>query len=348
MAQWNPTTYLQFSDERSRPFFDLVARVRAESPRRVVDLGCGPGQLTATLAERWPGAEVQGIDSSPAMIDRAAEHAGERLSFTVGDASSWHPTEPVDVLVSNATLQWVPGHRALLAGFVQALAPSGWLALQVPGNFEEPSHRLLRELAADPRFAPSTDGVEAPAAFDAATYLADLSALGCSVEAWETTYLHVLSGPDPVFRWISGTGARPVLQSLPDALRPTFEAEYRQLLRQAYPEQAFGTVLPFRRVFAVAHRQGPEVSVVRNDSASRFEGRIGDELVGVVDYHLSGSTVVITHTGTEPRWRGRGIAAVLTRAALDDAATRGQHVRPVCPYTASYIDQHPQYRDLLG
>jgi len=254
MPRWDPTTYLQFAEERSRPFFDLLSRVEAGEPRLVVDLGCGPGQLTATLAERWPTATVQGVDLSEDMIERAQEHAGPRLRFSVGDVSDWQSAVPVDVLVSNAVLQWVPGHRELLRRWVAALAPSGWLAFQVPGNFHEPSHRLLHQLAVDERFARFTAQTAVPSASDATTYLADLAALGCSVQAWETTYLHVLTGPDPVFRWISGTGARPILQALPDDLRAQFEQEYRALLRQAYPPQPFGTVLPYRRVFVVGHR----------------------------------------------------------------------------------------------
>jgi trans-aconitate 2-methyltransferase len=252
MVIWDPSTYLQFSDERSRPFFDLIARVRAESPQYVVDLGCGPGQLTAALAQRWPAATVTGLDSSPDMIERATELARPGLTFSLADARRWHPPAPVDVLVSNATLQWVPDHRQLLPRLVASLAAGGWLAVQVPGNFDEPSHRLLHELAADPRFAAAATGVERPDAYDAATYLADLSELGCRVEAWETTYLHVLTGPDPVFRWISGTGARPVLQALAEPQRAEFAAEYRAMLRQAYPAHPYGTVLPFRRVFVVA------------------------------------------------------------------------------------------------
>jgi trans-aconitate 2-methyltransferase len=260
LTSWNPTTYLQFADERSRPFFDLLAQVRAPAPKSVVDLGCGPGQLTAALAERWPGASVAGLDSSPEMIERASGHASDRVSFAVADLRQWRPSTPVDVLVSNATLQWVPGHRSLLPGLIDCLSPGGWLAFQVPGNFDQPSHTLLHELSADPRFAAATDGVERPTAFDATTYLSDLSELGCEVQAWETTYLHVLTGPDPVFRWISGTGARPVLQALSEEQRAEFEPEYRALLAAAYPATAFGTVLPFRRVFVVARRGGVEGS----------------------------------------------------------------------------------------
>ena len=255
MTVWSPATYLAFAAERSRPFMDLLERVTPhEDPRLVVDLGCGPGELTAGLADRWPTTEVLGIDSSPEMIQKAQDYNSPRVAFRVQDLMDWQPDSTVDVIVSNATLQWVPRHRELLPRFIEALSTSGWLAFQVPGNFAEQNHRLLHDLAADPRFAPFTRDVERPAAFDAASYLDDLSALGCQVDAWETSYLHVLSGPDPVFRWISGTGARPVLQALPAELRAEFEREYRAKLRDAYPSRPYGTVLPYRRIFVVAKR----------------------------------------------------------------------------------------------
>lgn len=253
-SRWDPQTYLQFADERSRPFFDLTARVGAAHPGRIVDLGCGPGQLTAALAQRWPTSEILGVDSSAEMIASAQQHAVATVRFEMADLREWRPDRPVDVVVSNATLQWVPGHRALFPDLVDALTPGGWLAFQVPGNFGEPSHTLLKSLAADARFAEATAAVEYPNAFDPSTYLADLAALGCRVDAWETTYLHVLTGPDPVFRWISGTGARPVLQALSDEERAVFVPDYQAQLRTAYPEQDFGTVLPFRRVFVVAQK----------------------------------------------------------------------------------------------
>jgi trans-aconitate 2-methyltransferase len=255
MSVWNPTTYLEFADERSRPFFDLLSRVNATHPKVVIDLGCGPGQLTTSLADRWPSAQIVGLDSSPEMINRAAAFAGPRLSFRIQDLRDWRPETPVDVVISNATLQWVPGHRDLLPFLISTLAADGWLAFQVPGNFDEPSHQLLCRLAADPRYAPMLTEVVWPAAADAASYLDDLAGLGCSVDAWETTYVHVLRGPNPVFRWISGTGARPVLQALPDDHRAQFVAEYQELLKQAYPTRPYGTVLPFRRIFVVAHWQ---------------------------------------------------------------------------------------------
>lgn len=249
--RWDPERYLTYADERGRPFVELLARVDAASPRHVVDLGCGPGTLTALLAERWPDAEVIGLDSSVEMIERA-RGSESRVRFEVADLGQWRARRPVDVLVSNATLQWVPDHVDLLPGLVSQVAPGGWFAFQVPNNFAEPSHTLLHRLASDPRFAGHTEGVARPAAHGPEVYLDVLQELGCTVDAWETTYLHVLPGEDPVFTWVSGTGARPVLQALPDGLRAQFESEYKQLLRDAYPSRGHGTVLPFRRVFVVA------------------------------------------------------------------------------------------------
>jgi trans-aconitate 2-methyltransferase len=251
---WDAEAYLSFEDERARPFHDLMTRVTLGAPRVVVDLGCGAGNLTETLAQRWPSAQVLGIDSSAEMIEAASQSASPRVSFQLADLRDWRSDRPVDVLVSNATLQWVPNHLALLAGLVEQVSPGGQVAIQVPGNFDEPSHRLLHELAAESRFAEHTRGVVRPSAHGPEVYLTEFARLGCSVDAWETTYLHVLSGPDPVLRWISGTGARPILTALPAALRTEFEREYAEALRRAYPEQQIGTVLPFRRIFAVASK----------------------------------------------------------------------------------------------
>jgi trans-aconitate 2-methyltransferase len=248
---WDPERYSAFVDERGRPFLDLITRIGAATPRTVVHLGCGTGNLTVLLSLRWPGAKVRGVDSSAEMVDRAPSDAG--VAFSVGDIRDWR-TAPgtVDVLVSNAALQWVPGHLDLLPVLVESVSPGGWLAFQVPGNFEEPSHTIRRDLAAEPAYAAHTAGVSVPDAHDAATYLGRLRDLGCEVDAWETTYLHVLTGPDPVFTWVSGTGARPTLEALPDPERTQFEQEFKQRLREAYPERGGAVVLPFRRVFVVA------------------------------------------------------------------------------------------------
>ncbi len=255
---WDPQQYLRFGDERSRPFTDLLRRVPAPDPRYVVDLGCGPGNLTATLAARWPGAYVRGIDSSPEMIARARESAPPgRVEFTLGDLRAWRPARDVDVLVSNATLQWVPGHLDLFPQLVGALAPGGWFAFQVPGNFDAPSHRLLAELRAAPEWRSRLGALEehAPAVHEPEEYLATLAGLGCAVDAWETTYLHVLAGEDAVLTWMKGTGLRPVIGALDEADLGRFLEDYGAALRAAYPRHEYGTVLPYRRIFAVAHRE---------------------------------------------------------------------------------------------
>ncbi|CAN5233324.1 methyltransferase domain-containing protein [soil metagenome] len=253
---WDPERYLTYADERGRPFVELVTRVAAMAPTTVVDLGCGPGNLTRLLVERWPGARVQGLDSSPAMIDAARrDPAAAEIAFSVADLRDWHPTRPVDILVSNATLQWVDGHLDLLPRLVGAVAPGGWFAFQVPGNFTEPSHELRRELAAEAPYADFTGALATPSSHDPATYLRVLEGLGCEVDAWETTYLHVLSAavdPDPVFTWVSATGARPTLEALPPELRERFSTEFKERLRVAYPAVDGRVVLSFRRVFAVA------------------------------------------------------------------------------------------------
>jgi trans-aconitate 2-methyltransferase len=254
---WDPDRYLLYADERGRPFIDLLHRVDAGSPRRVVDLGCGPGNLTALLASRWPGAEVVGIDSSREMVDRALADHVEGVRFELGDVRTWPAEAPaggVDVLTANATFQWVPGHLDLLPRLVETVAPGGWFAFQVPGNHDAPSHELLHRLADDHRFAEHTAGVARPLSHEPEAYAEALRDLGLVVDAWETTYLHLLQGEDPVFTWISGTGARPTLAALPEELRDEFVGEYKALLRSAYPRGRHGTVLPFRRIFVVAHR----------------------------------------------------------------------------------------------
>lgn len=255
--RWDPGQYLRFGDVRGRPFADLLARVKAATPDLVVDLGCGPGTLTRTLAQRWPDADVVGVDSSVEMVERAkTDGEGPRLRFEVADLREWEPDGPVDVLTSNATLQWVPGHLDLLSRLVAAVRPGGWLAFQVPGNFGELTHTSLASLLQEPRWRTRLSGavLESPYAEEPSTYLAALVALGCSADVWETTYLQVLEGPDAVVSWMTGTGLRPVLGVLDDAEKGEFLADYRERVAPAYLEQDFGTVLPYRRIFAAAQR----------------------------------------------------------------------------------------------
>jgi trans-aconitate 2-methyltransferase len=252
-VRWDPAQYARYGSERSRPFFDLVGRIGAPSPHTVVDLGCGSGELTASLSERWPGADVRGIDSSLPMLERAARHQG--VTFSVGRAEEVDLTG-TDVLVANAVLQWVPEHPRLLRTWAGQLTEGGWLAFQVPANFTAPSHRLMRELAESPSWRDRLHGVlRGPeTVLEPAVYLDLLVACGMRVEAWQTEYLHVLQGPDPVLEWVRGTGLRPVLATLDEDDAAAFSSEYAALLREAYPARAHGTVFGFRRTFVVAHR----------------------------------------------------------------------------------------------
>lgn len=252
---WDPREYLRFAGERARPFVELVGRIDVPSPGTVVDLGCGDGSTTALLADRWPAARVTGIDSSPEMLAAAPRRPG--LEFLLGDVRDWRPQEPVDVVVCNAVLHWVPGHDRLLGRWAEQLPPGGALAVQVPGNFRAPTHALLAKLCRSPAWAERlADVAPSPsAALEPTGYLEVLTGAGLSTDVWETTYLHVLSGDDPVLGWVRSTVLRPVLARLDGTAATAFTDEYAGALRSAYPRRADGsTVLPFRRLFAVGTR----------------------------------------------------------------------------------------------
>jgi trans-aconitate methyltransferase len=360
---WSPQQYRAYASHRARPFFELLSRIDLTAPAYVVDLGCGPGERTADLAARWPGAIIDGIDSSSEMITEARrmirELSGSRngaaddlltgagagagagadiepnennaevkraagpadpvdasdpgarvyggsggagglggagpldrlgdaaglgglgdssrgglggqagpadlrdpgdspgdLRFSVGDLAEWTPKRPVDVIFSNAALQWVPGHQRLLPKWVEALAPGGRLAFSMPGNFDGPSHRILRELCQSARWRDRLGQVNRHNIVgNPADYFELLSDEGCDVDAWETTYLQVLHGTDPVLEWMKGTALRPALDALPEeGAREEFLAELTLLLRESYPPGPHGTLFPFRRIFVVASR----------------------------------------------------------------------------------------------
>ena len=250
---WNPQTYLAFADQRGRPFFDLMARVGAESPRRVADLGCGPGNLTEHLVRRWPDAVVEAFDSSAEMVAAARERG---IDAHVGDVRDWTPKPDTDVVLSNATLQWIPEHVDLLLRWAHQLAPGAWIAVQVPGNFDAPSHAAVWKLAGrEPWSEPLRDipfrtgkVVESPD-----RYAELLTEAGCSVDVWETTYVHELTGEHAVLNWITGTALTPVRDRLDDEQWQRFRAELIPMLDEAYPVRPDGrTFFPFRRIFVVA------------------------------------------------------------------------------------------------
>jgi len=251
---WDPTAYLTFDDHRSRPFHDLLARVGATEPRRVVDLGCGPGHLTGLLSTRWPDAEIDALDSSPEMVEDARARGVPARQVDVRD---WQPGPTDDVVVTNAVLQWVPGHAELLVRWVGEMPKGGWFAMQVPGNFSAQSHALVRELLAEPAWSGRVQVRDELAVAPPADYADSVAGVGAEVDAWETTYMHRLTGPDPVLTWISGTALRPVRAALDDAEWDQFRAELSPRLRKAYPPRPDGsTWFPFRRIFLVARAGG--------------------------------------------------------------------------------------------
>ncbi len=250
---WDPGQYLAFADLRLRPALDLLARVPVESPATVVDLGCGPGNVTRILKQRWPDAAITGIDGSPEML-AAARKEDPAIDWREADIAAWRPEAPVDVLYSNAALHWLDGHDALFPRLLEMVARGGALAVQMPRNPDAPFQALMTEVAQDgpwwdilaPLLRP--DPVAGPG-----FYYDLLRRHAAHVELWETTYSQVLSGDNPVLDWVKGSRLRPLLAALEEPERSEFEAAYAARLPAAYPKLADGdTLLPFRRLFLVA------------------------------------------------------------------------------------------------
>ena len=255
MHGWDAGQYLRFADERTRPALDLLAQIDLAAPRRIVDLGCGPGNSTGLLRERWPAAAITGLDTSADMLDAARrDHPG--IDFVAGDIAAWSPAEPYDLVFSNAALQWVGDHERLLPRLIDAVNADGVLAVQMPRNHESPSHRLMREAAEAGPWRSRLQQVRAIAPVaESAAYHRLLASLAGRLEIWETEYLHCLSGRDPVVEWTRGTGLRPYLDRLAGAERDGFLAAYTARVAAAYPAEPDGTTLfPFRRIFIVAAR----------------------------------------------------------------------------------------------
>jgi len=249
---WDPKVYLAFGEERTRPARELLARINADDPRRIVDLGCGPGNSTALLAARWPAADLEGVDNSEAMLNDARK-ASFKAHWTLADVGNWNPSETYDVIFSNATLQWIGDHANLLPQIVTHLAKDGLFAFQVPRTFGEPCHTLIHEIAQDPRWKDKLAGVrDWWNVQEPEIYFEILEPFARSIDIWETRYVQVLEGEDAVFRWMSGTGLRPFADALEGAAREAFLAEYRARVARAYPRRASGaTLYPFQRLFCV-------------------------------------------------------------------------------------------------
>lgn len=251
---WDPKTYLDFEDERTRPAAELLARVNPKNPVHVIDLGCGPGNSTALLARRWPKAKLEGLDSSEPMLDQA-RRSGITAQWHSGDIPSWTPKHRYDVIFTNATIQWIEDQETLLPRLMSHLEPGGVLAFQVPTNFNEPSHRLMRDVAAEGPWSTKLKDVRNLVLGTAKGYYDMLEPHAASLDIWESEYLQVFTGEDPVYRWVSGSGLRPFVNALAGAEREDFVADYKRRLAAAYPMRASGkTLFPFKRLFVVARR----------------------------------------------------------------------------------------------
>ncbi len=254
---WDPAQYLKFAGERLRPALDLLARIPAAAPATVVDLGCGAGNLAPLFLQRWPQAKLLGVDGSPEMLARARADFPQ-ASFVQADVATWRPAQPVDVLYSNATLHWLDHHDRLVPGLLESVRPGGWLAIQMPRNFDAPSHSLITEaIEQGPWRAKLEPHLRRKPTAEPQFYWRILQDKTASLEIWESEYLQVLKGDNPIAEFTKGSWLKQFLDRLREPERGAFEADYRSRVRAAYRAEPDGrTLFPFRRLFIVAQRAG--------------------------------------------------------------------------------------------
>jgi len=255
-TQWDPAQYLAFAGLRLRPALELLARIPLAAPRRVVDLGCGAGNVTGALRRRWPDAELTGVDNSPQMLAQAAREPipGAPVQWQFGDLALWTPPQPCDLIFSNAALHWIGDHAQLFPRLIGQLAPQGVLAVQMPRNFSAPSHRLMTTAAqAGPWRERLAGRMNAAPVAEPQAYYDWLAPLCSTVDIWETEYQQVLTGDNPVAEFTKGSWLKSLLDALQEPERGQFEAEYRRLVLAAYPKRHGGkTLFPMKRLFIVA------------------------------------------------------------------------------------------------
>lgn len=251
MQDWNPELYLQFSAERTRPAQELAARIAGRAVSCACDLGCGPGNSTELLRKCWPQAAITGVDTSPAMLEKA-RRALPDCDFIEEDISRWLPVSPPDLIYANASLQWLPDHAALFTRLAGMLAPRGALAVQMPDNWQEPSHALMRVTAQE--LGLPVRGRET--LLSAEAYYDILCQAGCQVDIWRTTYYHLMPGVEAIVEWLRATGLRPFLEKRDQEEQQAFIDHYQRLLAQHYAPRRDGRLmLAFPRLFIVAARQ---------------------------------------------------------------------------------------------
>jgi len=256
MTDWNPSNYLKFKNERTQPSIDLVSRIAGENPSTIVDLGCGPGNSTKILADKWPRAKITGIDNSPEMLKKAQDDF-PRISWILSDISELDNSDAYDIVFSNATLQWLPDHEALIPRLFGLTNKTGVLAIQVPMNQNAPLHQALLRVAKSEKWGRFTADCDRSMNYRSASYYYDiLSNLTNSFAVWETTYVHVLDNHRALIEWNKSTGMRPYLNALPDdTARAQFEEDVLEICKKEYPVQRNGKILyPFARAFLTAHK----------------------------------------------------------------------------------------------
>jgi trans-aconitate 2-methyltransferase len=252
---WDPAQYEKFKKERARPFFDLLAQLDDISPRTVVDLGCGTGELTAELAKKWPHATVLGVDNSPEMLEKSKTHAHERLRFELNEMAQWSPRAPVDLIYSNSAFHWLKPHEEQIRRVAGFVASGGTLAFQAPNQYREPSHTIIQDVRNSTEWKPligsaTSDGYLAAPNW----YLDTLREMGFAPRLWETIYYQVLEGENAALEWVKGTALRGVLAKLDLDQQKRFLEQCAEKFSAAYPKTKGGTLFPYRRMFVVAKR----------------------------------------------------------------------------------------------
>lgn len=255
-SDWSPTQYLKFEDHRTRPATDLLSRVTTTDPSMVTDVGCGPGNSTELLVARFPRAVTCGFDTSEKMVNAAQERLPAQ-KFEMADVTTWTPSQPQDLIFSNAVLQWVPDHGTLLPRLMSYLGQKGTLAIQMPDNLDQPSHTSMRAAAEDPRWSSRLKAADAARTeiLSAEDYWSVLHDHASAIEIWRTIYYHPLQGLEGIVDWFKGTGLLPYLNLLRDDEKEDYLTKYKGYLAEHYTVMRDGTVLlAFPRLFIIASR----------------------------------------------------------------------------------------------